>query len=148
MQNNINEQSCIDKLATVIKCKEGIATVHVDTGSDDCKGCRSNKQSKCALYTFGAIFSRQRDTWQLPSEHPLVVGKQVRLLVQSSVLLKVAIGCYGLPVIVLLSSTMLSHLLVGIEWLSITVGFASLMLSYLVTKRWLSSIVTDIKLMP
>ena len=139
MSHDIEQQFCASKRATVIKCKDGIATIRVDNRSDGCHGCDSNRQSNCALYTFGSIFSPHRDIWQLPSKHSFSRGEHVKLVVQSSALLKMAIGFYGIPIVILLASTLLIDLLVSIEWLSVTVGLGSLMMSYPLAKRWFNS---------
>lgn len=139
MQNDI-EKPCLYKRATVLKCKDGIATLRVHTDSDGCQSCSGSKQNTCALYAFGSIFSRHRDTWQVPSKQPLRSGDRVLLSFQSNTLLKIAAGCYGLPIAVLLGATTLSHLFLSIEWLTILVGLGSLAISYLSAKQWLRSI--------
>ncbi|MBC6414429.1 MAG: SoxR reducing system RseC family protein [Chromatiales bacterium] len=144
MPNNSNKQFCIDKPATVVNYENGIATVRLDIDGGGCESCSDNKKSGCALYNFGAIFSPPRDTWQLPARHPLAAGERVRLVVQSSVLLKIAASCYALPIAVFMSSAVLTHLLSGTEWLTITVATSSLVLSYLITKKQLRSITTNI----
>ena len=141
------ERPCLRKRATVLKCKDGIATVRVHTSSDSCKSCSGIKQNTCVLYTFGSIFSRHSDIRQMPSKHPFENGEQVQLVMQSNALLKVAASCYGLPIAMLLSTTTLAHLLLGIEWLTVLIGLGSLVASYLLAKRWLRSIcLPDIQL--
>ena len=137
MQNDINKQSCLRKTATVLKYKDGIATVRLHNDGEGCNACGGTKQSSCVLYTFGSIFSRQRGIWQIPSKHPVEKGQQVQLLSQADTLLKAAVGCYGLPIAMLIGSATIAHLLWNIEWLTILIGLGSLAISYLFAKRWL-----------
>ena len=139
MQNYTNKQPCIRKHATVLKYENGIATVRIHN-NNNCQNCSSNKQSNCALYSFGSIFSRNTDVRQLPSKHSFDKGEQVQLVIQSNTLLKIATLCYGLPIVLLIANTTLVHLLANIEWLTIIIGLSSLIASYLFVKRWLRSI--------
>ena len=140
MQNDINKPSCVRKVATVLNYEDGIATVRLHNDSEGCNACGGTKQSSCALYTFGSIFSRQRGIWQIPSKHPIEKGEQVHLIGQTDSLLKIAVGCYGLPIAILIGSATITHLLWNIEWLTILIGLSSLAISYVFAKRWLRSI--------
>ena len=139
MKNHTNEHRT-RKYATVLKCENGIATVRVHNDSHGCRGCGGNKQKSCTLYAFGSIFSRHHDIRHLPSKHPFIKGEKVQLVAPTDALLKIAAGCYGLPIVILLTSATSTHLLVGIEWFTVLVGAGSLILSYLLIKRWLRSI--------
>ena len=147
MQNDIDNQDRVYKHATVLKYENGIAKVRIHTDSSRCRGCGNNKKSGCALYTFGSIFSRHRDIWQLPSKRALTPGEQIKLIAPSNVLVKIAASCYGLPIAALIGSTTLAHMLLGTEWLTLLVGSASLVVSYVFVKRWLCSIrIPDIQI--
>ena len=147
MHIDMDKQACLRKRATVLKYEDGIATLRVHTNNDGCQNCSGGKQSNCALYTFGAIFSRHRDIRQVPTKRLLESGEQVQLRIQSDVLLKIAASCYGLPIAMLIGSTTLAHLLWSVEWLTILIGLGSLATSYLLIKRWFSSIhLPDIQL--
>ena len=137
MQNDTDKRFCLRKHATVLKCKDGVATVRVHADNNGCQVCSSHQQNTCALYTFGSIFSRRRDTWQVPSKHLLEGGDQVQLAVYSDTLLKVAVCCYGLPIAMLVVTTTSAHLLLGIEWLTMLIGLGSLVASYSLIRRWL-----------
>ena len=128
------------KRATVIKCKDGFATLRVHTNNDGCEGCGGLKQNICALYTFGSIFSRHRNTWQVPTNYLFDGGTEVRLAVYSDTLLKIAALCYGIPVVMLMITATATHLLFGTEWLTALIGISSVIASYLWIKRWLFSI--------
>ncbi len=140
MQNKTNDTFWWLKHATVIQCKDGVATLRVHTDNDGCEGCGGSKQSICALYTFGAIFSRHRDIWQVPTKHLFESGTEVRLAIHSDTLLKVAAFCYGLPVAMLVITASVTHLLLGMEWLTAVIGLGSVSASYLLIKRWLFSL--------
>ena len=147
MQNDTDKRFCLHKRATVLKFKDGMATVRVHADNNGCQGCSSRQQNTCALYTFGSIFSRHRDTWQVPSKYLLESGDQVQLAVYSDTLLKVAVCCYGLPIAMLVVTTTSAHLFLGIEWLTVLIGLGSLATSYLFIKRWLRFIrLPDIQL--
>ncbi len=128
------------KRATVIKCKDGFATLNIHTDNDGCEGCGESKQNICALYTFGSIFSRHRDTWKVPTKHLFESGTEVRLAVYSDTLLKIAAFCYGIPVAMLVITAAVTHLLFSIEWLTALIGLGSVAASYLFIKQWLFSL--------
>ena len=137
MKNDTNKRFCLHKRATVLKCKDGFATVRVHTDNSGCQGCSGRQQNTCALYTFGSIFSRHRDIRQVPTKHPLKSGDQVQLTVYSDTLLKIAACCYGLPIAVLVIAATSAHLFLGVEWLTALIGLGSLATSYLFINRWL-----------
>ncbi len=140
MQNEANKTFWWRKRATVIQCKDGFATVRMHADNDGCEGCGGFKQNICALYTFGSIFSRHRDIWQVPTKHLFESGTEVQLAVHSDILLKIAAFCYGLPVAILVITATVTHLLLGIEWLTALIGLGSVAASYLWIKRWLFSL--------
>ena len=147
MPNNIDNRPCLHKRATVLKYKNGVATVRVHTDGDGCPSCAENKQNSCALYSFGAIFSRNRNVWRIPSKRAFKHGEQIQLSIRADTLLKIAASCYGLPIVILAFSTTLTHLLGGIEWLTVLVATGSLIASYLLAKRGFRFIrISDIKL--
>ena len=139
MQNKTNKPFWWLKRATVIKCKDGLATLNVHADNDGCEGCGGSKQNICALYTFGSIFSRHRNTWKVPTKHLFESGTEVRLAVYSDTLLKIAVLCYGIPVVMLVITATITHLLLGIEWLTALIGLGSVAASYLWIRRRLLS---------
>ena len=146
MQNDTNKPY-LHKHATILKCEDGIATLRIHTDSHGCRGCGGSKQSSCALYTFGSIFSRHSNIRKIPTKHSYRNGEQVQLLIPSDVLLKIAASYYGLPIVILVGSSTLAHLFLSTEWLTVLIGLGSFVASHLLIKKWLHSIpLPDIQL--
>ena len=113
----------------MLDCQDGYLSLALDRNNERCDLCRS--ASHCSLYSFGAMMSRQRGIWRIYSNQSIKVGHSVQLKAEAATLLKLALGCYGLPVAMLVASALTAHLLFATEWLTVAAGLTGLAVSYL-----------------
>ena len=113
----------------MLDCQNGYLSLELDRNDEQCNLCHS--ENHCGLYSFGAMMSRTRGIWRIRSNQSVKVGHSVELKAEAATLLKLALGCYGIPVAMLVASALTAHLLFATEWFTVTAGLTGLAVSYL-----------------